>query len=205
MLSQLLSCHPEKRVSSLGSTLNSWIEGASSMKLSHSKLAFAIVWFATCSSDVLLAQVAERPSKETIVDALRPRKLRGMRGVNVEPGQAVQTPPSINLKVNFAYKSAELTTDARLVLQNLGKALNDPTLKDYRFRVGGHTDAVGGDEYNQALSEARAKAVVDHLIASFGIAPSRLEARGFGKTQLTDPANPTADINRRVEIVNIGQ
>lgn len=151
------------------------------------------------------AQRVESPTKDAIVDALKPRKLRGLRGVNVEADDASQASPSISLKVNFGYKSAELTTDAQLVLRNLGQALTDPALKDYRFRIAGHTDAVGGDDYNKKLSEARAKAVVDHLVARFGVTPARLIAEGHGKSRLIDRANPTAEINRRVEIVNIGQ
>ena len=152
-----------------------------------------------------MAQRIDAPSKETIVDALKPKKYRGMRGVNVTPGGGLVASPSIDLKVNFGYNSAELTTDAQLVLQNLGQALTDPTLKDYRFRVIGHTDAVGGDAFNQRLSEARARSVADHLVAKYAVAPDRLLAEGQGKSRLIDPTRPTAESNRRVEIINIGQ
>ena len=69
--------------------------------------------------------------------------------------------------------------------------------------VQGHTDNVGGDAYNQTLSEERAKSVVVWLTAR-GIAPVRLTARGYGKTM---PIASNDDElgrakNRRVEIVN---
>jgi OOP family OmpA-OmpF porin len=50
----------------------------------------------------------------------------------------------------------------------------------------GHTDSVGSDAYNQALSERRAKAVVDYL-GTLGIDASRMQAVGAGE------ANPVAD------------
>ena len=107
---------------------------------------------------------------------------------------------------SFAWPNvAELTTDAQLVLKNLGQALSDSALKDYRFRIAGHTDSVGGTDFNQRLSEARAKSVRDYLIAEYRIASDRILFEGFGKSRLFDPANPTAEINRRVEITNIGQ
>jgi len=48
--------------------------------------------------------------------------------------------------------------------------------------IEGHTDSIGSDALNQALSEARAKAVADYLAAK-GVAPDRLSAVGYGETQ----------------------
>ena len=66
----------------------------------------------------------------------------------------------------------------------------------------GHTDAQGKDEYNQKLSDGRAKAVMDYLV-SRGVAANRLSSKGFGETQpIAD--NATLDgrhANRRVEII----
>lgn len=66
----------------------------------------------------------------------------------------------------------------------------------------GHTDTVGGVAYNQRLSERRARAVEDALVAD-GVPKDTIAARGVGKTDLMVP---TADgvrepKNRRVEIV----
>lgn len=49
-----------------------------------------------------------------------------------------------------------------------------------RIEIGGHTDNVGSDEYNQKLSENRAKSVVDYLIEN-GINKGRLEWKGYGE------------------------
>jgi outer membrane protein OmpA-like peptidoglycan-associated protein len=73
------------------------------------------------------------------------------------------------------------------------------------LEVEGHTDNVGGDEYNQRLSEQRAAAVRDYLTGQ-GVNPSTVSARGFGKTQPV-AANDTAagrQRNRRVELVVSG-
>jgi outer membrane protein OmpA-like peptidoglycan-associated protein len=78
------------------------------------------------------------------------------------------------------------------------------TLKQYpktMIDILGHTDSTGSDAYNQALSERRARAVADYLVAQ-GVQPVRLATRGFGETQPI-ASNDTAEgrtQNRRVEI-----
>jgi outer membrane protein OmpA-like peptidoglycan-associated protein len=70
------------------------------------------------------------------------------------------------------------------------------------LQIEGHTDSVGGDEFNQQLSERRADSVRDFL-AEQGVAASSITARGFGKTQPV-ASNDTAEgrqRNRRVELV----
>ncbi|PWS38081.1 OmpA family protein [Falsiroseomonas bella] len=114
--------------------------------------------------------------------------------------------PSVNLTVNFATGSAELTPQAMRTLDELGRALSSPDLSGFRFRVEGHTDTVGATELNQSLSERRAAAVVEYLTARFAIPAARLQAIGMGETQ---PVVPTRDQvpeprNRRVQVVNIG-
>jgi outer membrane protein OmpA-like peptidoglycan-associated protein len=71
--------------------------------------------------------------------------------------------------------------------------------------VEGHTDSVGGDEYNMRLSENRANSVRDYLVAQ-GINPSTITARGFGKTMpVADNATAAGrQMNRRVELVVSG-
>jgi outer membrane protein OmpA-like peptidoglycan-associated protein len=74
-----------------------------------------------------------------------------------------------------------------------------------RLDVEGHTDSVGGDEYNQRLSEQRGAAVRDYLTQA-GMAPTSVTVKGFGKTQPV-ASNETAQgrqQNRRVELVISG-
>ncbi|MBZ5596342.1 MAG: OmpA family protein [Acidobacteriia bacterium] len=75
-----------------------------------------------------------------------------------------------------------------------------------RLEVEGHTDSVGGDDYNQQLSEHRATSVRDYLTQA-GIPGNSVTARGFGKTQPVASNETTAgrQQNRRVELVVSGE
>ena len=72
--------------------------------------------------------------------------------------------------------------------------------------IEGNTDSVGGDDYNQSLSERRAEAVRSYL-AEQGVPESSMTAKGFGKTQPVS-SNSTAEgrqQNRRVELIVSGE
>ncbi len=120
----------------------------------------------------------------------------------VEPSNAA--PPSIDLHIPFEFNSDQLTSDAIVTLRRLGEALKDPGFANSHFRIAGHTDAKGTSEYNQKLSERRAQAVRNYLVFQYDMDPKRLEATGYGFTQLVDRAHPDDGINRRVQIVNLG-
>lgn len=109
------------------------------------------------------------------------------------------TPPaSVNLLITFQFGSDDLTPQAQANLREFARAIRLPELEAHRFTIDGHTDAVGSDSYNEALSLRRARAVVDFL-TSLGVPRDRLQAVGHGERALYDPARPDADINRRVE------
>ena len=78
-----------------------------------------------------------------------------------------------------------------------------PDLKGSTFVVAGHTDAAGGESYNQDLSERRADAIKRYLMDKYGIASNDLVTVGYGKSKLKDPNQPLADVNRRVQVVNM--
>ncbi len=106
--------------------------------------------------------------------------------------------------VLFKTGSFELLPGARERLAKVsGIVIAHPGL---HLEVEGHTDGVGGDDYNQQLSERRAGAVRDYL-AQQGIAGDAIVARGLGKTQPV-ATNDTAEgrqQNRRVELVLSGE
>lgn len=108
--------------------------------------------------------------------------------------------PSVDLQVQFDLDSTTLHTSAKALLLNLAAALRSETLKPHSFIVAGHTDASGDGDYNRRLSCARANAVARFLVDEGTIDPNRLSLLGFGFTQLKDPINPKAEVNRRVEI-----
>ena len=161
----------------------------------------AIAWLAPST-------LAQQPSSEEIVRALTPppvpRGVFGPRGIEVVPSEK-PTPPSIDLYINFKFDSAELEPEAMVALRSLGTALRDPRLKDAKILILGHTDAVGGDDYNMALSERRAEAVRKFLVAVYDVDTTRLQAIGRGKSELKDPSHPQDAINRRVEIRNMAE
>ncbi|QIE45605.1 OmpA family protein [Pseudohalocynthiibacter aestuariivivens] len=83
--------------------------------------------------------------------------------------------------VNFAFNSAQLDAGARDTLREQAAWIRQ--FPEVRFRVYGHTDAVGSNSFNKRLGLARANAVVGYL-ASQGINRSRLEAVvSFGESQ----------------------
>lgn len=113
--------------------------------------------------------------------------------------------PAVSITITFASGSDKLTPQAEAALAPLGRALASPVLAPYRFRIEGHTDAVGSDVSNLVLSQRRAASVRAYLVSRFGIAPQRLEAVGFGESQLLVPTpdNFPEPRNRRVQVVNL--
>ncbi|KQO91901.1 hypothetical protein ASF36_18785 [Methylobacterium sp. Leaf90] len=102
-----------------------------------------------------------------------------------------------DLRVNFNYNSADLTSSARSNLDEFARALKDPTLTDARFVVEGHTDGAGSDAFNLDLSMRRARSVVEFLQTQ-GVPAERLEAKGYGK-QKPLVQDVLSGQNRRVE------
>jgi outer membrane protein OmpA-like peptidoglycan-associated protein len=130
--------------------------------------------------------------------------------IRVADAGAVNKDLGSNLKTNchvaiygvlFDFNKSTLQPASDPVLQQILDLLKkNPTQK---IEVQGHTDNVGGDAYNQTLSEARAKAIVAWL-TQHGIAGERLTAKGFGKTRpIADNATDAGRAkNRRVEIAD---
>lgn len=101
--------------------------------------------------------------------------------------------------VNFAFDSAEITPESQVILQSAADVLKeDSTIK---VSIAGHTCSIGTDEYNQGLSERRAKAVLQNLVSQ-GIAAERLQSAGKGESQpVADNATKDGRAqNRRVEL-----
>lgn len=113
----------------------------------------------------------------------------------------------IDLTVNFDFNSDQLTKDGERQVSEIAKALDDAALKKAHIIVEGHTDNVGGVEYNQNLSLRRADRVMSTLTQTFHIQPDRLSAKGYGKSRPV--ASNESEIgraqNRRVTLVNIGK
>jgi outer membrane protein OmpA-like peptidoglycan-associated protein len=102
----------------------------------------------------------------------------------------------------FDYDSATLRPGATASLQKLGRLIQRNPMAV--FRVEGHTDSFGSDQYNMDLSQRRAETVKAWLIENMSIDATRVQTQGYGKTRLIVPADRSVDeqqLNRRVEIV----
>lgn len=102
--------------------------------------------------------------------------------------------------VNFDFDKATLRPESAAILDEAASVLGKyPQLK---VEVAGHTDAIGADTYNQGLSERRAKAAYDYLLAH-GVSASQLVGpNGYGESRPID-SNDTTDgraRNRRTEL-----
>jgi outer membrane protein OmpA-like peptidoglycan-associated protein len=175
---------------------------------------------------------AAEPSADDIVKALqRPKATRSLttspadaartgeetkflHGLRNKPSRSLTTDerdkiaaiaksrPSIDLEITFDYNSANIGSKATPQVTALGQALTSSELKGRTFILAGHTDAKGGDSYNQALSERRADAVKRFLSQKYGIEVTHLVTVGYGKTQLKNAESPLSAENRRVQVVN---
>lgn len=100
--------------------------------------------------------------------------------------------------VFFDTNSTELKEESQIELNRLVSLLkNSPKTK---VEIGGHTDNIGTAEYNQKLSEGRAKTTVDYLV-KHGIAPQRISYKGYGLTKplMTNDTEEGRAQNRRIE------
>src|SRR5271154_4501512 len=149
------------------------------------------------------ANPAAAETEGKLLQSLRNRSTRSLSlGEREQITTIVQDKPKIDLEINFDYNSDRISAKSLTSVQALGRALANPDLKGSTFVVAGHTDAAGGDGYNQDLSERRADAIKRYLLEKSGISASDLVTVGYGKTKLKDPANPLAEVNRRVQVVN---
>lgn len=165
---------------------------------------------ATASAPVgATATATPRVTGTKLTSAATPAALQAASpstSATTEPPSAGTAGPSVNLTVNFASGSADLTPEAVQTLDTLGQALSSPALAGYRFRIEGHTDTVGSPEANQALSQRRATAVVTYIASKFGVDAGRLVAVGMGEKGLLVPtgAHVAEARNRRVQVINLG-
>ena len=97
--------------------------------------------------------------------------------------------------VQFGFNDAKLLPESKKSLDKLKDFLNKNATLNAHFI--GHTSDEGSDEYNQKLSEARAKSVVDYLVSK-GIKKSRLSSEGKGANEPISAEK--RELNRRVEI-----
>ncbi|MEP3630922.1 MAG: OmpA family protein [Hyphomicrobiales bacterium] len=101
-------------------------------------------------------------------------------------------------KIFFQSAKAGILSDSFGLLD--GVAAQIISCPEARFEVGGHTDSDGSESFNQRLSEARAKSVVDYLVNA-GVSADRLNAVGYGETNpvVVNNSRENKAKNRRIE------
>ena len=164
--------------------------------LEHNRAAPApVIAAAPVSGPAPVTKPRAKPRRVSLLDGKQLRRL----GKLIDNKQL----PAIDLVVEFDYNSAQLTDKAMPVLKRLGEAMSDGRLADATFVIAGHTDAVGGRDFNKKLSLRRAFAVRDYLQQNYRLKQERLVPVGYGEERLKNHQQPGADENRRVEFVNL--
>jgi outer membrane protein OmpA-like peptidoglycan-associated protein len=154
-------------------------------------LALALILMGSSAS----AQLLQQASKEDLIEKLTPPAPPTTRSLR----NLVPKPVNVDLSINFDFDSARLQANSKPLLDNLAQAMNSERLSQLKFKVEGHTDAKGKNEYNQELSARRASAVQAYLVNQ-NVPAERLQAEGKGASELLLPDKPLASENRRVRI-----
>lgn len=133
--------------------------------------------------------------------------------VEQEPVQAPQTQTVMQSDVitlaadtYFDFDKSTLKAEGKQAIQQLAGELNQRGAEVKKITIVGHTDSVGSEQYNQGLSERRARSVGDYMLEN-GVPASLIQAYGQGESQpvATNKTAAGRAQNRRVEITVDGQ
>lgn len=102
--------------------------------------------------------------------------------------------------VKFCFDCYLLSDQAKGILDTNARKVIDANINN-EIELAGHTDSIGTEEYNQALSQRRVDSVREYLVSQ-GVDGAKLTARGYGESQpIADNATPEGRArNRRVEV-----
>ncbi len=162
-----------------------------------------VVFFMPCFSIVNAGEVLSvniyrsAPDPEELADELFKPRYRAIV-INNESKQQ-KTENLFAMMINFEFDSIRLLPRSYPLLDAVGEMMNLQSVKNKRVIIEGHTDAVGSDEYNQTLSERRARSIKRYLMSRYDIQESRLVVVGKGESELYDKRNPDDEKNRRVQ------
>jgi len=171
--------------------------------LTEEQIVKALTPITTRSLTLAPADSAATGEKK-LLDSLRNRPAHSLTPDEREQiAAAAALKPSIDIDINFDYRSAKISRSAASAVNTLGKALSNPDLKGTTFVLAGHTDGKGSSPYNQELSEKRVDTVRQYLVSHFKLSPTSLVAVGYGKTKLKNESDPFGPENRRVQVVNM--
>ena len=156
---------------------------------------------------------AEKPDYTTEETSILIPEDSGETNLNISLDRSIQTVSvgddlAITLKLNpiyFDLDKSDIRPDAELELQRVLAVLNQNI--NITIDIRSHTDSRQTKQYNQALSDARAKSTQNYLINN-GITASRLTYKGYGETKLVNKCSDGVDctedehqLNRRSEFI----
>lgn len=107
---------------------------------------------------------------------------------------------NIDIDIYFDYNSSKLTQKSQQTLKKLTQTFKNSLSSNNKITIIGHTDTKGSEEYNQILSEKRAKIVADYLKGELPTLSKKILAIGKGESEPISQGNTEQDhqINRRV-------
>jgi len=130
-------------------------------------------------------------SSEELMSAFR--SMRSYKNLGIRP--------KINITIQFDFDKSGIKSESQQQINELYNALSSEYFKNLNFELIGHTDSKGSKQYNQTLSEKRAKAVKKALQQKQGSnIAQHIFTSGKGETELLLPNQSENSANRRVEI-----
>jgi lipid-binding SYLF domain-containing protein len=148
---------------------------------------------------ILSGEAATPPAAKPLVAELN--KYRRGTGADIDASLTKKSRVTLN-DLHFETGKADITPDSEATLNTVLTSLkNNP---DWKIRVEGFTDNVGGQEANEKLSADRAEAVANWL-ADHGIDRTRLSSKGYGESRpiASNKSEDGRAKNRRVELVRL--
>lgn len=143
--------------------------------------------------DALVAQPVYRPDRTFPLEAVRDNeRLRSLE-------------PAIDLPINFEAGSSAILPSEVDQLRELGEMMSDIINQNpsEMFLIEGHSDAVGSNLANLALSDRRAESVALALTQYYDIPPENLVVQGYGEQFLKEQTDEASAVNRRVTVRRI--
>ena len=162
-----------------------------------------LAWKLGASDTLQVVKISYPPppaAPQAAVSSAAPAGAGAAGGQHIEQ-ELKQTGQAEVYGIYFDFASDKIKPESEPVLREIADALqHNPA---WKLRVEGHTDNIGGDEYNLNLSQRRAEAVKLALVTRYHIAADRLTPKGFGATRPKEPNDTLAGRarNRRVELV----
>jgi outer membrane protein OmpA-like peptidoglycan-associated protein len=156
------------------------------------------IWAAEADDQTIVRQLVRRPQRQF-------ERRYTVKEVEAQP-EVRQAMPAVEIDtVTFGFNEDFVREEQMQNLDRIGSILEEIVAEhpEEVFLIEGHTDAVGGDEYNLDLSRRRAEAIKAALTEYYDIRPENLATVGYGKRYLKIPTPEPEEENRRIAIRRI--